>query len=72
MSLLLDGAGTLVTKDSVRAKVLNAFFISVFTGETSLQESQVPKTRGKVCSKEGLPLLQESPVREHVKKKGHA
>ena len=71
MGLLLDGAGTLARENTERAKVLHAFFISVFTGETGLQESQAPKTRGKVWSKEDLPLVQESQVREHVKKNGH-
>lgn len=37
VSLLLNGAGDLVTKDMEKAKVFNAFFTSVFTGKTGLQ-----------------------------------
>lgn len=41
---------------------LSAFFISVFTDKTGLQNPR-PKTRGIVWSKQSLPL-----VREHVNK----
>lgn len=37
VSLLLNGARDLVTKDMEKAKVFNAFFTSVFTGKTGLQ-----------------------------------
>lgn len=40
MGPLLNGAGALVTKDVEKAKVVNVFFILVFIGKTSLQESQ--------------------------------
>ena len=39
VGLLLNGAGDLVTKDALKADVLNAFLASVFTGMTSLQDS---------------------------------
>jgi len=46
VSLLLNGAGVPVTQDKEKA-----FFASVFSSKASLQESQVPETRGKVWSK---------------------
>lgn len=46
VGLLLNG--NLVTKDKQKTKTINAFFASVFTGETSLQESQVYETSVKV------------------------
>ena len=52
---LLNGIGVLVTKDRGKVKVLNAFFALVFTGKSSLQESQAPEAYGKVWSKEDLP-----------------
>lgn len=42
MDLLLNGTGDLVTQDMEKAEVLNAFFALVFTGKTSLQESEAP------------------------------
>lgn len=49
-----------------KASVLNAFFTLVFTGETGIQQSQTPKKRGKVWSKEDSPLVEEEQVREHL------
>ena len=54
VGLLLDGAGTLVTESTERGKVLHAFFLSEFTGNTNLQESQASMTRGK---EQGRPAL---------------
>lgn len=36
-----------MTKDTEKAGVLNTSFTSVFTGETSLQETQAPESVGK-------------------------
>lgn len=44
MGQLLNGVGELMTKDTEKAGVLNTSFTSVFTGETSLQETQAPET----------------------------
>ena len=51
-----------------KAEVLNAFFTSFFTGQTSLQDSQTPETRGKVWGKEDLHPVEEDQVREHLSK----
>ena len=48
MGLLMHGAGALETQDIEEAEVLNAFFTSVFTSKTGLQESKAPETRGQV------------------------
>ena len=48
MDLLLNGAAELVANEMPKAKVLSAFFASVFTSKTGLQEAQTPQTRGTV------------------------
>ena len=45
---------------------INAFFASVFSNKTGLQESQVPETREEGWSKEDLLLVEE--VREYLQK----
>ena len=57
MGLLLNRAREQVTNHTEEAKVLNAFFASVFTDKTDLQESQSPETRGKDWSKEDNLVL---------------
>lgn len=47
VGLVLDGTEDLVTKHVEKAKVHNAFFTSVFTGKTGLQESQSLESLGK-------------------------
>lgn len=48
MGLLLNG--NLITRDKQKASIFNAFFASVFTGETSLQQSQVHERSVQVQS----------------------
>ena len=55
-------AGHLVTKDVGEAD--NATFVSVFTGNICLQESQAPETHGKVWAKEDLLSLEKDQVME--------
>ena len=55
-------AGHLVTKDVEEAD--NATFVSVFTGNICLQESQAPETHGKVWAKEDLLSLEKDQVLE--------
>ncbi|KAK4815764.1 LOW QUALITY PROTEIN: hypothetical protein QYF61_007182 [Mycteria americana] len=47
--------GDLVTQDMEKAEVLNATFASAFTSKTSLQESQIPETRGKAEARKMYP-----------------
>ncbi|KAK4816298.1 LOW QUALITY PROTEIN: hypothetical protein QYF61_014596 [Mycteria americana] len=55
-------------EDIEKPEVLNAFFVSIFTGKTSLQESQALETSGKVWSKEDLPWVEQDQIREHLNK----
>lgn len=48
MGQWLNGARDLIIMDMEMAKVLNAFFTSVFTGRISLYVSLDPETRRKV------------------------
>ena len=68
VSPLLNKTGQLVTQDIEKAKVVSDVFVSVFTSKTSLQESQIPDTRGKGWSEEDVPLLEEDPVGEYLSK----
>lgn len=68
MCQLLSGTGDLVKKDTEEPEVLNAFFTSVFTGSTSLQESQAPRVRKKVWNKEDALSVEEDQVRDHLSK----
>ena len=56
---LLNGAWELVTNDTEKDKVLNAFLGSVFTSMIVLQKSKAPETRGEVLKKEELPSVEE-------------
>lgn len=59
MGWLLNWAGDWVTKDIEKAKVFDAFFASVFTGNICLQNSQVLETFGQVWIKETSPSAEE-------------
>ncbi|GAB0182914.1 mitochondrial enolase superfamily member 1 [Grus japonensis] len=65
---LLKEVGALVTEDTEKAELLNAFFASVFTAKVSPQESQTLEVGEKVWRKEDLPLVEEDWVREHLGK----
>ena len=47
VGLLLNEVTVLVTGDTEKAEVLNAFFVSLFTRNTGLQESKFPEARQK-------------------------
>lgn len=52
MDLLMNEAGTLATEVAEKAMILDAYFVSVFSGNTSSQEFLTQETREKVWSKE--------------------
>lgn len=64
---LLNGTGTLVTQDMEKAELLNAFFTSALTSNTSLQQSQAMKTKSKSEARK-IPLVEEDQVREYLLK----
>lgn len=63
-----DGAEDQMTKDMDKAKVLSAFFASVFMEMTTLQESQAPEPSGKTWNKANSPSVGKDQVREHFNK----
>ncbi|XP_068785519.1 uncharacterized protein [Struthio camelus] len=65
---LLNGAGALVTKDTEKAELLNAFFASVFTAKASPEEFQTLETREEGWRKEDSPLVEEDQVRDLLSK----
>lgn len=66
VGLLLNGAVALVMKDTEEAKLLNAFFTSVFAGKGSLQEHQASETKENIWSKEDSPLVEQDPAERNV------
>ena len=52
---MLNREEELLTNGMEKTKVLSAYFASIFTGKTSLQESEVPKTRGKSGARKNYP-----------------
>lgn len=47
---------------------VQVFFTLVFTGKSSLQESQAPEISGKVYCKEDFPLEDKDQIRELLNK----
>lgn len=71
MGLLMKVLGALLTEDTGKAELLNAFFALVFKAAplTAPQKSQALELR--VWGKEDFPLAEENLVREHLGKIMH-
>jgi len=65
---LLNEMGALVTGDTEKAEILNAFFVSVFIANIRPQGSQTLGIRERVWVKEYFPLVEEDLIREHLAK----
>ena len=68
VGLLMNEVGALVTENTVKMELLNAFFSSVFTAKAGPQASQCPEVREKAWRKEDLPLVNEDKVRDCLSK----
>lgn len=62
--------GDLLRTNIEKVQVLNAFFVSFFTGKTGFQEFQAPKTSKEVWSEEDLPSVKEDKIRECLNQMG--
>jgi len=68
VGLLLNEVGALVTEDTEKAELLNAFLASVFTAKAGPQASQALEAREEAWRNEDLPVLEEDRVRDHLSK----
>jgi len=66
--LQLNKVGALMTEDTKKTELLNAFFASIFTAKAGPQESESLGVREETWSKENLPLVEEDRVRENLSK----
>lgn len=60
--------GVLVVEDTEKVELLNAFFVSVFTGEASPEESQTSEAREDGWRKEDFAPVTESWVRDQLER----
>jgi len=68
VGLLLNGVGALVTKDTEKTELLNAFFASVFGAKAGPQASQCLEVREEAWRKKDLPFVEEDCVRDLLSK----
>jgi len=65
---LLNEVGALVTEDTEKAELLNAFFVSVFTAKADPQEPQSLEVQEKAWRRKDFPLVEKGWVRDHLSK----
>jgi len=65
VGLLLNKVGALVTEDTEKAALLNAFFASVFTAKAGSRASQSLEVKEEACKKDDPLLVKEDCVRDN-------